>query len=175
MWIDDVVKELVKESGLPFKQVEEIVNYQFVFLKKKLKESDKDNPETFKDIYLMHLGTFVGNKRQAYHRIERRLNPEKKNKTVCVKKLISGFDDQLVLPEFIVKFKSFSLSPGDIIVNSNKQGVNEDYLFEVVKFIEEVPTGFVYTMKYADNSPKKETHIGMFAPNRRYKILEGNK
>tara|TARA_R110000822_G_scaffold296377_1_gene418801 strand:+ start:306 stop:563 length:258 start_codon:yes stop_codon:yes gene_type:complete len=57
--IKSIYYEIEKEYGISFKQVKDIVENQFKFVKKTMAEGIKNNPKSFKNIQITHLGKFA--------------------------------------------------------------------------------------------------------------------
>lgn len=57
--IKKIYREISLELGISEKKVEEIVENQFLFVKDTMKKGIKNNPESFKNVQLTHLGKFA--------------------------------------------------------------------------------------------------------------------
>lgn len=63
--MDNIQKGLIRKhskiNNITYEQGETIWNTLWKFLKKSMEEGEYDNPETYKSVYIMHLGTFYPN------------------------------------------------------------------------------------------------------------------
>ena len=54
-----IIREISNESNVEYDKVEKAVNSMFEFLKNAMGEGDFEDPDSFKNVQVMHLGKFV--------------------------------------------------------------------------------------------------------------------
>ena len=54
--------EIARTYGLDYRRVSDIIEKQFRFVKGAMAEGEKNNPETYKNIQITHLGKFATRK-----------------------------------------------------------------------------------------------------------------
>jgi nucleoid DNA-binding protein len=67
---DKIIKDLSLRNNIPVKDVEQIVNSQFLFVKNVMESAVKDEVETFKTIKLLSFGKFLANDKMINHIIK---------------------------------------------------------------------------------------------------------
>jgi len=74
--INEINKHLSHKYYVPVKDVEDAIKSQFLFVKTKIEEAERDNLETFKTIKLLSFGKFIVKRTMFKYMIE---NKNKKN------------------------------------------------------------------------------------------------
>lgn len=74
--INEINKYLSHKYYVPVKDVEDAIKSQFLFVKTKIEEAERDNLETFKTIKLLSFGKFIVKRTMFKYMIE---NKNKKN------------------------------------------------------------------------------------------------
>jgi len=69
--VRDLVRQLSREYNLPYKDVLEIVDSQFKFLKHAIGQGTKGEYDTFENVLLRYLGTFEASEGKIHHMSER--------------------------------------------------------------------------------------------------------
>jgi len=74
--INEINKHLSHKYYVPVKDVEDAIKSQFLFVKTKIEEAERDNLETFKTIKLLSFGKFIVKRTMFKYMVE---NKNKKN------------------------------------------------------------------------------------------------
>jgi hypothetical protein len=55
----NIIREISEETGLDENLIEKMNNSQFKYVRDVMAKGDKENPETYKTVYLQYIGRFV--------------------------------------------------------------------------------------------------------------------
>lgn len=68
--VNEIIRHLSHKHYIPMKDIEDAVKSQFLFVKNKIEEAEKDNIDTFKTIKLLSFGKFVVNRKMFKYMLE---------------------------------------------------------------------------------------------------------
>ena len=82
--IRTILNEVSKETGIDYKTIEDIYVQEFEFIRDCIEAGEKDKPETFNNILIRFLGSFIANKKRVLRikEAKERVNDRRNNREV---------------------------------------------------------------------------------------------